>query len=323
MKLLHWKIIAGLVLVFGAGMVVGAVSTGVMIHRAFARSMQFDHWTAKSTEIIAKKLHLTPEQRVQAQVIVEATNQKLRSTFTAAINESGQTIMASSREMDKLLTPEQQAANREFLANFFRPWKKLGLTPPEPLGNGPAAERRFVAFAGRDLSASDRERVELVRCAVPEAWRGFQHSFEAAATGLGFVRGVELFHQFQKTGLEFCYAQVLRRDVDVEESAKFPRFVANDAAFPFEPGVKWRAGESGQESNLHFVQTGIANEMQDIVEHLRRVSVQSKNEAAVDGDAVRLNLRDRGFVRIALPRFPVVVQFESFEPGTARTFESN
>ena len=227
MKLLHWKIIVGLVLVFGAGMVVGAVATGAMIHRAFARSVQFDRWTTKTTDILAKKLHLSPEQRVQVQVIVEATGQKLRRTFTMAINESGQTIMASSREMDKLLTPEQQAANREFLANFFRPWKKLGLTPPEPMGNGPAAERRFVAFAERAFSAADRERVELVRCAVPEAWRGYRQSLEAAATGLGFADGI----QIQRTGWQFFYASARRNGVEIEVPAEFPRFVANNQTF--------------------------------------------------------------------------------------------
>ena len=52
-----------------------------------------------------------------------------------------------------------------------------------------------------------------------------------------------MFHQVEKSALQFGNAHVFRAEVDVEERAEFPRLVADDAAFLFEPRVKRRADD--------------------------------------------------------------------------------
>ena len=87
-----------------------------------------------------------------------------------------------------------------------------------------------------------------------------------------------------------------------------------------QPLIKRCAREGGQKSDLHFIQAGIAHEIENIVEDFRRVAIQSENETAIHGDAVGLDFRDGRFVEILLARFPVAVQLDAVEAGLRAGF---
>ena len=87
------------------------------------------------------------------------------------------------------------------------------------------------------------------RLGVPtKVRRSAESLFEVAAARLRFFGGVKLLHQLQRNPLcSWATLMLLGREVDVEERAKFPRLVAEDPAFRFEPRIKRRAGKSRQE----------------------------------------------------------------------------
>ena len=92
-----------------------------------------------------------------------------------------------------------------------------------------------------------------------------------------------MFGQFQETALQLFNGHVLRAEIDVEQRAKLPRAVADDPAFAIQPFVERRAGKRGHERHLHLVKSGVPHEVQHVVEHFRRVAVETEDETAVDG----------------------------------------
>src|SRR5204863_7960827 len=97
--------------------------------------------------------------------------------------------------------------------------------------------------------------------------------------------GIENSSEAQEAALQFFKLHVLWLDVQVEERAEFPGAVSDDASLSFKPAIKRRAGKSGKKCDLHFIQPRVADELQNVIENLRRVAIEAENEAAIDRDA--------------------------------------
>src|SRR6266446_675928 len=109
-----------------------------------------------------------------------------------------------------------------------------------------------------------------------EVRRGFETVFEFAPPLSGFFSRVESFSQVEKAFLELSGTHVFRSDVDVKERTQLPRAVAEEPLFLFETPIEGGARKRGQEGDLHFIQTGVFYEVEDLVENFRRVAIQSQ-----------------------------------------------
>lgn len=140
---------------------------------------------------------------------------------------------------------------------------------------------------------------------------------------IGFGVGIEGFDEAQETLLELIDAHARGLEVDIEEGAKLPGAVLEDAAFGFESGVEGSSRKSGQEGDLDLVKAGLADEVEDMVENFRCIAVQAQNKTAVHGDAEGLDFGDRVAVFFALAHFPIGIEFDAVEAGAAGAFEAD
>src|SRR5688572_21565025 len=152
---------------------------------------------------------------------------------------------------------------------------------------------------------------------------GLEAFAETATASLGFLLRIQLLYQLQKAAVKIVHRHVARANVDVEQGAFVPRAIFNKPALTFETVIKGRARESSQKSHLHFVKAGLANKIEHVVEYLRRIAVETHDKTAVDGNAVRLDFFNRGFVAVLLAHFPVSVQLDAIEALATRTLQAD
>ena len=132
MSFRKWKFVGALCLVFAAGMVVGALATGIAVKRAFARSLRFETWTDRTSSMLKKRLELTEAQDQKVHAIVVEMGGQLKSTFGKAIAESGVSFVEYERRIDAELTPEQKIRHEKLKHDFRAAMKKINLDLPGP-----------------------------------------------------------------------------------------------------------------------------------------------------------------------------------------------
>lgn len=154
-----------------------------------------------------------------------------------------------------------------------------------------------------------------------EIRRVAQPLFKLATALAGFVVRIELAAEFKETVLQFRHGHVLWPEIDVEQRAKLPRLGSDQAPLALEPLVERSSGERGEEGDLDLIQSGLANEREDIVEHVGRISIQAEDETAIHGDSMRLDLRNGGGVTFELARFPVCAELNAVQACATRAFE--
>ena len=123
--------------------------------------------------------------------------------------------------------------------------------------------------------------------------------------------------------MELVAGHVARFEIDVEMGAEFPGAVAKDAAVGFEAMVERCVGKGGLECDLHFVEAGGANEIEDVVEDGGGVVVEPENETAVHSDAAGLNFGNGFLVAVLLAGFPIGVEFQTLKADATGTFKAN
>lgn len=105
----HWKVILVLLLVFAAGAVLGGVVTMRFCKQAFARGFDVEHKVAGIMNDLQRDLQLTPEQRPKLKAILLDTGHRLEGNFGRAMRESGTNVVATWRQIEAELTPDQRA----------------------------------------------------------------------------------------------------------------------------------------------------------------------------------------------------------------------
>jgi hypothetical protein len=150
----HWKMIFGLMAIFGAGVGTGGIGTVVTLHRIFTRPQPQDTWVNARLGDLERHLEITPEQKQRIRPIVQSAGMRIRDigseSYERIVNVAQETLEEISRE----LTPEQQEkfnrlrpqvisrlrdlTQREITARSH----KAGVPPPhdpQPTGQGAPA----------------------------------------------------------------------------------------------------------------------------------------------------------------------------------------
>lgn len=130
---LNWKIGLGLLAVFLAGTTTGVVATQYHNKCVFERALRFENWTANAMRDLQAKLKLTPSQHAAIEASLDRTWPEIKSYFAHALEQTGQAIVRSQRNIDQLLDPSQREIHARMKSEFRADLKKnLNLElPPE------------------------------------------------------------------------------------------------------------------------------------------------------------------------------------------------
>ena len=105
----HWKMILGLMALFGAGVGTGGIGTLVVLHRVFTSPEPVQRWTDARLWEMEQKLKLTPEQKAKVRPMIESAARRFREIGGEAFEKIIATAEQTHDEVAKELTAEQQA----------------------------------------------------------------------------------------------------------------------------------------------------------------------------------------------------------------------
>lgn len=109
MRLLrHWKMILGLMAIFGTGVGTGGVGTIFLLYKTFTRPVITQRWVDDRMAELDLKLTLTPEQEGKIRPIVQSAAERFQTIGTETFDEIRATAEQAHADVAKELTPEQQ-----------------------------------------------------------------------------------------------------------------------------------------------------------------------------------------------------------------------
>ncbi len=130
-RALQWKLIAGFVLVFIAGMMTGALLAASHARNFFFESHEPALVAAHMKERLRGELNLTPDQLNKISPLVDKMAAQLEQIRMETGRRVHETFMESHREMAALLTDEQRHKLEQLEAQH-RQWHTLHGPPPPP-----------------------------------------------------------------------------------------------------------------------------------------------------------------------------------------------
>ncbi len=104
----HWKMILGLMALFGTGVGTGGVGTIVLLNRVFSSPIDTDRWVNSRMDDLDRRLKLTPEQKAKIRPIVTAAAERFRAIGEETFNNIIATAEQTHADVAKELTPQQQ-----------------------------------------------------------------------------------------------------------------------------------------------------------------------------------------------------------------------
>ena len=107
-RTLRWKLIAGFVLVFVAGIISGAFLGGIYAQHHFFRLHHPELIGARMKERLRAELNLTPEQVAKISPIIDKAAMQLRDIRRETARRVHETIAEAHRQMAVNLTDEQR-----------------------------------------------------------------------------------------------------------------------------------------------------------------------------------------------------------------------
>jgi Spy/CpxP family protein refolding chaperone len=126
MRLLrHWKMILGLMAIFGAGVCTGGVGLFVLIFKNITTPVATDQWVDSRLKDLDKRLQLTHEQREKIRPIVADTSARLRAIGGDAYEKIIATAEQAHADVAKELTPEQQKEFNKLRAQVINSLRDL------------------------------------------------------------------------------------------------------------------------------------------------------------------------------------------------------
>ncbi|HLH52235.1 MAG TPA: hypothetical protein VKY92_01270 [Verrucomicrobiae bacterium] len=128
----YWKVILGLLLVFAAGAISGAVGTCHVLAHNFQQALSFDRWKAGTMHVLQDKLKLSPEQHQKIEQLVDQRGLEIRTAFSSSCQNCGHILVQLQHQIDQELTPAQKEVHdkmkRELRADLK---KKFNFDLPE------------------------------------------------------------------------------------------------------------------------------------------------------------------------------------------------
>lgn len=114
---MRWQVILAAVVIFLAGIATGALATRALTPAPAARPsaplpLGLDRRHAY-LERLDREVDLTPEQRLQVEKIIAASQERIRALWEPIAPEAREAYRAARREIAALLTPAQKARLEE------------------------------------------------------------------------------------------------------------------------------------------------------------------------------------------------------------------
>jgi hypothetical protein len=104
----HWKMIIGLIAIFGAGVGTGGVGTILLLQRVFSSPVATQRWADDKLADLDRKLKLSPEQKAKIRPIIVAAAERLKAIGGDAFDQIITTAEQAHADVAKELTPEQK-----------------------------------------------------------------------------------------------------------------------------------------------------------------------------------------------------------------------
>ncbi len=132
-RALQWKLIAGFVLVFVAGVISGAFLGGMYAQHHFFAFHRPELIGGRMKERLRTELNLTPEQVAKISPIIDKAATQLRDIRRETARRVHETIAEAHRQMAVNLTDEQRQKLQQ-IEERHRRWRhhRLHEVPPEP-----------------------------------------------------------------------------------------------------------------------------------------------------------------------------------------------
>lgn len=121
----HWKMILGLMAIFGAGVGTGGIGTLLVLHHIFTRPEPTQRWAEARLKEMEKRLKLTPEQQAKIRPIVEKAARQFRDIGAEAFDKIIFTAGKTHEEVAKELTPVQQVEFRKMRQQVINTLREL------------------------------------------------------------------------------------------------------------------------------------------------------------------------------------------------------
>ena len=132
-RALRWKLIAGFLLVFVAGVISGAFLGGMYAQHHFFAFHRPELIGGRMKERLRTELNLTPEQVAKISPIIDKAATQLRDIRRETARRVHETIAEAHRQMAVNLTDEQRQKLQQ-IEERHRRWhhRRLHEFPPEP-----------------------------------------------------------------------------------------------------------------------------------------------------------------------------------------------
>lgn len=128
------KAIAGILVVFFLGMLIGALGTTAFIFRKF-RQFTVGGTHERRTMFMRqlnRQLKLTDAQKPEVRKILEATEEEVHELLQDSLAEFAAIMQRRNEELKPILTPEQQQKLDEMFARMQRHWPIPSSSADEP-----------------------------------------------------------------------------------------------------------------------------------------------------------------------------------------------
>lgn len=120
----YWKIVLGLMLVFGAGAISGAIATRQLLAHGLNRALNFEHWKASTMHVLQDKLNLTPAQNEKIEQLVDQRGREVCGVFSSTFHQCGRVLVQLQHQIDHELTPAQREIHEKMKRDFRAELKK-------------------------------------------------------------------------------------------------------------------------------------------------------------------------------------------------------
>jgi hypothetical protein len=134
----HWRIVVAALVIFGAGVLTGAVGTGLAsrvarerrvvarpqtngtpaglnLERALPKVRNPGAFRLEQLSRLARELNLTPEQLSSLEVLVGSTESRLRDIWKPVLPGAKSEVDDFDRRLQEILSPEQRARMAQML----------------------------------------------------------------------------------------------------------------------------------------------------------------------------------------------------------------
>lgn len=132
----HWKMIIGLMAIFGAGVGTGGVGTILLLQRVFSSPVATQRWADDKLADLDHKLKLSPEQKTKIRPIIVAAAERLRAIGGEAFDKIITTAEQAHADVAKELTPEQKVEFNKLRKQVINSLRELSQREISVKGSG-------------------------------------------------------------------------------------------------------------------------------------------------------------------------------------------